>query len=78
MASIRMTLGAGIDRQDLIQLQNNLKDVGPEDEIIVTMQAADAHQADIITAELERQGFDYQPHGGDGRDFYLIAHRRKK
>jgi hypothetical protein len=42
------------------------------------MEAADAHQADLIVDELKNQGFDYQPHGGHSGEYFLMAKKRLK
>lgn len=76
MPDIRIDLRPRIDEQDIVRLRKNLKDLAPGDQITIRMEAADAHQSDGITGELERQGFDYQPHGGHGKDFFLLQGRK--
>jgi hypothetical protein len=76
MPDIRMTLGSKITEVDLLQLRNNLKDLGPGDEISIRLEAEDAHQADKITDELARQGVDYQPRGDDGHRYFIIGKKK--
>ncbi len=77
MPDIRMTLRHIVFEEDLLQLRNNLKDLAPGDEISIRMEAEDAHQAGKITDELARQGFDYQPRGEDGHNYFIIAKKKK-
>lgn len=78
MSDITMNFGERITEQNLMRLRESLKDTEPGDEITIRIEAADAHHADRITDELERQGFDYQPHGGHEREFYFTARKRMK
>ncbi|MCX7708382.1 MAG: hypothetical protein N2484_00870 [Clostridia bacterium] len=73
MSEITVDLGKEIDQHDLTVLRKNLEGLGDGDKIIIRMEAADAHEAGKVTDELVRQGFDYQPHGGHGVDFYFTA-----
>jgi hypothetical protein len=57
-------------------LRNSIKDLTPGDETSIRMEAADAHHAFRITDELDRQGFDYQPRGGDGKDYFIVAKKK--
>ncbi|MDW7649753.1 MAG: hypothetical protein SCK29_01260 [Bacillota bacterium] len=77
MAVITIDLGPQIEMSDLKRVRQQLERLGPDDEIRIVMEAADAHEAAEVAAELERQGFDWQPHGShDGRDYYLTAKRK--
>jgi hypothetical protein len=77
MTDYSINVGAKIYEKDLDQFRKKLTPLTAKDQIIIRMEAADAHQAGAITNELIRQGFDYQPHGGHGDDYYLIARRTK-
>lgn len=76
MTDIFFDLGAEITDLDIKNLRKKLKTLGSQDEIIISMEAADTHQADEIIEELQQQGFDYQSHGGHGKGFYLIARKK--
>ena len=78
MTDILIDLGPGIERRDLINLRQRLVGLNEDDQIMIRMEAADAHEADLITAELTEQGFDWQPHGShSGLDYYVIAKKRR-
>ncbi|HHX75098.1 MAG TPA: hypothetical protein GX699_09370 [Firmicutes bacterium] len=78
MTEVYLDLGQSIDRRDVMNLRRRLSALGREDQITIRMEAADAHVADLITAELSQQGFDWQPHGShSGRDYYLTARRKR-
>lgn len=77
MPDIRMTLRHIVSEEDLSQLRSNLKDLAPGDEISIRMEAQDAHQADRVTDELARQGFDYQPRGENGHNYFIIAKKKR-
>lgn len=77
MPDVRINLGSAIDDRDLFILRNSIKDMEPGEEITIRLEAADAHHAFRITGELDRQGFDYQPKGGDGRDYFIIAKKKE-
>ncbi len=76
MADMTMDFGRVIEARDIKSLRERLKTLGPEDEIAIRIEAADATQADGIIEELKKEGFDYQPHGGHEGDYYLIARRK--
>ncbi|QZY54668.1 hypothetical protein [Crassaminicella profunda] len=60
------------------QLIDVLKEVGEEDELIITMDANDATQADYLFDILRNNGFDVLPKGGHDDDkYHIIAHRKK-
>lgn len=77
MSEIIFDLGREISEKDIMNLRERLKVLKPGDEITICMEAADAHEADKIVEELEGQGFDYQPHGGHGEEYYLIARKKQ-
>jgi len=78
MPDIRISLGPVINEKDIERLRSSLENLGPDDQISIQMEAPDAHQTNRITNVLEREGFDYQPRGGNGTDFYFVAKKRLK
>lgn len=76
MTEIYINLGRDINNNDLNSLRRRLRSVKPEEEVVIRMEAADAHQADLIVDELRNQGFDYQPHGGHSGEYFLIARKK--
>ena len=78
MTDIRIDLGPVIEKRDLENLKQRLNGLSPDDQITIRMEAADAHEADLIASELTRQGFDWQPHGShSGRDYFLTARKKR-
>ncbi|KXG76661.1 hypothetical protein AN618_15540 [Fervidicola ferrireducens] len=76
MAEIYINLGQEINDYDINSLRRRLRSVKPGEEVVIRMEAADAHQADLIVDELRNQGFDYQPHGGHSGEYFLIARKK--
>ena len=55
-----------------------IKDIGPEDELVITMDAMDADQSGYIFDILDKQGFEVLPKGShDGDKYHIVAHRKK-
>ena len=76
MAKTTLVLQPDIDSRALDHVRNTLTRLNPGDEITITVEAADAHQADPILSLLDRNGFDYQSKGGhDGRSYHINARR---
>lgn len=65
--------GNAITPNDLLKLRNQLQSMEVEDRIVIRLEAADATQSEGIVEELERHGFDIQPHGGHDREYYYTA-----
>ncbi|MCF6096842.1 hypothetical protein L1766_07525 [Thermovorax subterraneus] len=78
MTEIYLHMGQEINYYDINSLKRRLRSIKPGEEIIIRMEAADAHQADLIVNELKNQGFDYQPHGGHSGEYFLMAKKRLK
>ena len=77
MTVITVDMGPKIEMRDVENLRQRLAELGPEDEIKIRMEATDADDSDPIVRELDRQGFDWQPHGSHaGRNYYLIARKK--
>ncbi|KJS13019.1 MAG: hypothetical protein JL56_10840 [Desulfotomaculum sp. BICA1-6] len=72
-----MVLQPEIDSRAVDHVRNTLEQLYPGDEITITVEAADAHQADPIISILDTNGFDYQSKGGhDGRSYHINARRK--
>ncbi|SHM28698.1 hypothetical protein SAMN05660826_00678 [Caldanaerovirga acetigignens] len=76
MTEIYLNLGQEINYFDINSLKRRLQSIKPGEEIVIRMEATDAHQADLIVEELKNQGFDYQPHGGHSGEYFLIAKKK--
>lgn len=73
-----LDVGAVITDNDVAELRKRLQNMEPDEEIVIKMEARDAHQSDLLRRELEQQGFDYQSHGGHGKEYFLIARKKGK
>ncbi|QEK11128.1 hypothetical protein FQB35_01425 [Crassaminicella thermophila] len=55
-----------------------LKDVGDDEELIITMEGNDAAQSDYLFDILKKNGFEVLPKGGhDDNKYHIIAHRKR-
>lgn len=69
--------GNAIGPNDLVRLKQQLQQMEVEDKIVIRLEAADATQSEGIVEELQRHGFDIQPHGGHHREYYYTAIKSK-
>lgn len=76
MPDISLSMGTAINSQDLARVQGALPRLNPGDHLTITMEAADAHQADLLLKLLADHGLNYQTRGdSDGRTYHIIARR---
>lgn len=77
MADITLWMGPFIGRRDVERVEDILVQLGEGDQLTISMEAADAHQADSIIRLLDEYGFDYQSRGdSNGRTYHIVACRR--
>jgi hypothetical protein len=63
-----------IDAGAVEQVRKAIRRLRPGDEITITVESADAHQADPIIGILGESGFDYQAKGShDGKSYHINA-----
>ncbi|WP_003543562.1 hypothetical protein [Desulfotomaculum nigrificans] len=77
MTDISISLDRVTSGDALQKVDQAIAQIGPEDELTISMEAADAHDADQILALLSRNNFDYQPRGSHNGKKYLITARRR-
>lgn len=76
MPDISLRMGTAITHKDLLRVQDTLARLNPGDHLTITMEAADAHQADMLLELLDNHGLDYQSRGdSDGKTYHIIANR---
>ncbi|MBO8128862.1 MAG: hypothetical protein H0Z39_06650 [Peptococcaceae bacterium] len=76
MASLVVDMGPAISANSIDKLKETINKVGPNDQLVVSMEAADAHEADAVLEILRKKGFNYQAKGShDGRTYRVIATR---
>lgn len=79
MADITLWMGPFISRKDVERVRDVLPQMEYGDHLTISMEAADAHQAEYIIRLLDEYGFDYQSRGdNDGRTYHIVACRRLK
>ncbi|WP_258360094.1 hypothetical protein [Moorella sulfitireducens (nom. illeg.)] len=78
MPDISLRMGTAITSSDLARVRDVLPRLNPGDHLTITMEAADAHQADLLIKLLEEHGLDYQSRGdSDGKTCHIIARRHE-
>ncbi len=65
-----------VSMDDAERLKAMLPTVGVDDTLDIAVENSDAHQTDVLYEVLEQQGFDYQPKGGHGTSYHILARRR--
>ncbi|BCV20235.1 hypothetical protein [Moorella sp. Hama-1] len=76
MPDISLRIGPAITHEDLARVKDTLPRLHPGDQLTITMEAADAHQADMLLELLDNHGLDYQSRGdSDGKTYHIIASR---
>lgn len=74
MNDVTINLGPIINRKEVNKVKSILDKTKEGDRVVISMEAADAHQADAISELLKLNGFDYQPKGShDGNRYHIIA-----
>lgn len=68
----RVTSGEAVQK-----VEQAIRQLGPEDELNISMEATDAQDADEIFDVLSRNNFDYQPRGSHNGKEYLVTARRR-
>lgn len=78
MDNIHINLAPKVDRAALKQVKRAINNLEPGGEITITIESADAHQADPVIDLLEANGFDYYSKGShDGNNYYINARHKK-
>jgi hypothetical protein len=77
MSDYRINFGSLIGASDTERLSYMLGVVDNDDELIITMEAADVDQAGNIFTVLDTNGFDIVTKGSNDGEKYNIVARRK-
>lgn len=76
MANITIHLNR-VDGNDAIKkVEQAINEIGPGEQLTITMASFNAHHSDEVTDLLARNHFDYQPIGSHGNEEYIITARR--
>lgn len=65
-----------IEPADQRRLRDYLSTAGFDDRVDIVVENSDSHQTDILMNTLHEYGFDYQPKGGQGSAYHILAWRR--
>ena len=76
MGYIQFNFRPEVGLEDHRRLEKMLSDVVAGDRVDIVVENQDAHQTDLLVDVLHQQGFDYQPKGGEGTAYRLLAWRR--
>lgn len=76
MSDYRIELNSQVGPNDTDRLNYLLGIVSSDDELEITMDSNDAHQADSVIAILKNNDFDISPKGGHDDGKYHIFARR--
>ena len=77
MSEYRLEINGTIGLSDYSNINDYMRIIGENDKVVVTVGPGDAHNVDIITSLLSRNGLEVALKGGhdDGR-YYITAYRR--
>lgn len=78
MTEIRMSVGDQVGSDDEAHLESILDSIRPNEKLILTMNRADAHEADELINILENRGFIIQPKGGHEDEYYLHCWKKEE
>lgn len=74
---IYINFNAELGTQASKRLMDAIRNVDNDDEIIISLDNRDAHQADQLFSILEKHEFQYLPKGDEtGERYYILAKRR--
>lgn len=74
---IYINFNAELGTQASKRLMDALRNVDNDDEIVISMDNRDAHQADQLFSILEKHEFQYLPKGDEtGERYYIFAKRK--
>lgn len=77
MDRIYVNIEPEINSRAVSCVQEAINQLQDGQEIVITMEAADAHQAGPVIELLEQAGLDYQSRGShEGRAYFLIGRRK--
>ncbi|MCL6561193.1 MAG: hypothetical protein K6U74_20880 [Firmicutes bacterium] len=77
MDRIYVNIEPEINSRAVSRVQEAINQLQDGQEIMITMEAADAHQAGPVIELLEQAGLDYQSRGShEGRTYFLIGRRK--
>ncbi|MFZ5899076.1 MAG: hypothetical protein ACOYU7_07935 [Bacillota bacterium] len=77
MKTVNIDFGHEVDDTNIRWLAAILPGLRHGDELVITMEAADAHQAEKVYEMLTEGDFDYQPKTNENGRVYVVTARRR-
>ncbi|HAA90696.1 MAG: Uncharacterized protein XD63_1689 [Thermoanaerobacterales bacterium 50_218] len=78
MREVNISLGPSISNDDLEVVRTAVTHLRQGDQLTLTVEAADAHETDLVLRLLREAGLDYQAHGShSGLSYYIIAKKKE-
>lgn len=72
-----ISVGSFVTLNDVRRIVDTVRQMGTEEQLVVSMNSQDSYKAQNIFAVLEKNNFEWSTKGGhDGRDYYIIAKKR--
>lgn len=77
MVERMISVGSYVTLNDVRRIVDTVRQMGTEEQLVVSMNSQDSYQAQNIFSVLEKNNFEWSTKGGhDGRDYYIIAKKR--
>ncbi len=77
MVERMITMGNFVNISDVRRIVDVVKQIGDNEQLVLTMNSQDSYKAENIFSVLERHNFTWSTKGGhDGRDYYIIARKK--
>ncbi len=72
-----ISVGSFVTLNDVRRIVDTVKQMGTDEQLVVSMNSQDSYKAQNIFSVLEKNNFEWSTKGGhDGRDYYIIAKKR--
>lgn len=77
MVERMISMGTYVNLNDVRRIVDTVKQMGDDEQLVLTMNSQDSYKAENIFSVLERYNFSWSTKGGhDGRDYYIIARKK--
>jgi hypothetical protein len=78
MVERALSLSGTVSFSDVRRIVETAKEMGDEEQLIVSMNSMDSYKAENIFSILERHNFQCSTKGGhEGTDYYIIARKKR-
>lgn len=77
MVERMISVGGYVTLNDVKRIVDTVKQMGTEEQLVVSMNSQDSYKAQNIFSVLEKNNFEWSTKGGhNGKDYYIIAKKR--